>query len=47
MFRSLRLLHNRQLAVLVSHPQPLKGRITAREATYQRERRCPESAIIT
>ncbi len=47
LFRSLRLLHNRQLAVLVSHPQPLKGRITARETKCQRDRQCPESAIIT
>ncbi len=33
--------------LLVSHPWPLKGKIIARETSYRRERRCPESAAIT
>ena len=48
LFRSLRLLHNRQLAVLVySPPAPQGERIIARETKCQRDRQCPESAIIT
>ena len=46
LFRSLRLLHNRQLAVLVYPPWPPKGKIIARERQCQRSRQCPESAYI-
>ena len=47
LFRSLRLLHNRQLAVLVyAPPAPHGERIIAREPQCQRERRCSESAYI-
>ena len=45
LFRSLRLLHNRQLAVLV-YPPPPPGAINARETPYQRDRQCLESAYI-
>ena len=34
LFRSLRLLHNCQLTVLVYHPHPLKGRIIAQAPSY-------------
>lgn len=48
LFRSLRLLHNRQLTVLVDTPPAPQGeRIFAREKECQRDRQCPESAIIT
>lgn len=33
--------------LLVSHPRPLKGSMIARETECQRDRQCPESAIIT
>ena len=47
LFRSLRLLHNRQLAVLVRPPPAPRGeRINAREPQCRRERQCPESAYI-
>jgi hypothetical protein len=46
LFRSLRLLHNRQLAVLVySPPAPQGERIITRETECQRDRQCPESAF--
>ena len=45
LFRSLRLLHNCQLTVLVGPPPP-PGAIIAREPQCQRERWCPESAYI-
>ena len=43
--RSLRLLHNCQLTVLV-YPPPPPGAINARETPYQRDRQCLESAYI-
>ena len=47
MFRSLRLLHNRQLAVLVRPPPAPRGEsIIAREPQCRRDRQCPESAYI-
>ena len=45
LFRSLRLLHNCQLTVLVC-PPPSPGAIIAREPQCRRERRCPKSANI-
>jgi len=45
LFRSLRLLHNCQLTVLV-YPPPPPGAIIAREPQCRHERRCPESAYI-
>ena len=45
LFRSLRLLHNRQLAVLI-YPPPPPGAINARETPYQCDRQCFESAYI-
>ena len=45
MLRSLRLLHNCQLTVLV-YPPPPPGAIIARVPQCRRERRCPESAYI-
>ena len=48
LLRSLRLLHNCQLTVLVyAPPAPHGERIIARETEYRRDRQCPESAIIT
>ncbi len=38
--RSLRLLHNRQLTVLVYAPQSPEGKIITREPQCQRERQC-------
>ena len=47
LFRSLRLLYNRQLAVLVHPPPAPQGeRINAREPQCRRDRQCPESAYI-
>ena len=40
LFRSLRLLHNRQLTVLVYAPQSLEGKIITREPQCQRDRQC-------
>ena len=41
-------LSNRQLTVWVHPPPAPQGeRIIARETDYRRDRRCPESAIIT
>ena len=45
LLRSLRLLHNCQLTVLV-YPPPPPGATIAREPQCRRERRCPESAYI-
>ena len=45
LLRSLRLLHNCQLTVLV-YPPPPPGAIIAREPQCRHERRCPESAYI-
>ena len=46
LFRSLRLLHNRQLAVLVySPPAPQGERIITRETECQRGRQCPYPAF--
>ena len=45
LLRSLRLLHNCQLTVLV-YPPPPPGAIIAREPQCRCERRCPESAYI-
>jgi len=45
LFRSFHLLHNCQLAVLVSPPWPPKGKTIAREPLCQRGRQCPESAF--
>ena len=45
LLRSLRLLHNCQLTVLV-YPPPPPGAIIAREPQCRRERQCPESAYI-
>lgn len=45
LFRSLRLLHNRQLAMLV-YPPPPQGAINARETPYKHNRQCLESAYI-
>lgn len=47
LFRSLRLLHNCQLTVLVRPPWPPKGKTITRETECQRHRQCLESAIIT
>ena len=41
LFRSLRLLHNRQLTVLVYAPQSLEGKIITREPQCLRECRTP------
>ena len=46
LFRSLRLLHNCQLTVLVSPPWPPRGKTITRETKCQRDRQCPESAYI-
>ena len=40
LFRSLRLLHNRQLTVLVYAPQSPEGKIIPREPQCQRDRQC-------
>ena len=47
LFRSLRLLHNCQLTVLVYPPWPPMGKIITRETPYQRECKCLESTNIT
>ena len=45
LFRSLRLLHNRQLTVLVYAPQSPEGKIITREPQCQRDRQCPYPAF--
>lgn len=45
LLRSLRLLHNCQLTVLV-YPPPPPGAINARETPYRCDRQCLESAYI-
>ena len=40
LFRSLRLLHNCQLTVLVYAPQSPEGKIITREPQCQRDRQC-------
>ena len=47
MFRSLHLLHNCQLTVLVYPPWPPRGKIITRETECQYERKYLESTNIT
>ena len=47
LLRSLRLLHNCQLTVLVYPPWPPRGNIITRETECQRERKCLKSTNIT